>query len=72
MELFLGFAIVIVAYILLTYILYNAWEMLFEEASETATKGMKVVCIILGLLWPLTLLIIIPVTLIVLFNNLAK
>lgn len=72
MKLFLGFAIVIVAYILLTYILYNAWEMLFEEASETVTKGMKIVCIILGMLWPLTLLILVPVTIIFLYNNLAK
>jgi hypothetical protein len=70
MKLFLGF--VITAYILLTYILYNAWTMLFEEVSETVTKGMKVVCIILGLLWPLTLLILIPVTIIVLWSVLAK
>lgn len=62
MELFLYLIIAVVAYILFACILYNAWEMLFEEASETATKGMKIVCIILGLLWPLTLLIIIPVT----------
>jgi hypothetical protein len=69
MELFLGFVIVVAVYILLTYILYNAWVSLFEEVSETVTKGMKIVCIILGMLWPLTLLIIIPVTLIVLFNE---
>jgi hypothetical protein len=69
MELFLGFAIIIVSYILLTYILYNAWVSLFEEVFETVTKGMKITCIILGMLWPLTLLIIIPVTLIVLFNE---
>jgi hypothetical protein len=70
MKLFLGF--VIAVYILLTYILYNAWAMLFEEASETVTKGMKVVCIILGLLWPITLLILIPATFIVIVNNLKK
>lgn len=72
MKLFLGFAIIIAAYILLTYILYETWETLFEEVSETVTKGMKIMCIILGLLWPLTLLIIIPVTLIILFNELLS
>jgi ABC-type uncharacterized transport system YnjBCD permease subunit len=72
MELLLCLIITIAIYILLAYILYNAWTTIFEEASETVTKGMKVVCIILGLLWPITLLILIPATFIVIVNNLKK
>lgn len=60
--------------ILFGFIVQKAWEMLFEEMSETltVTKGMKILSIILGILWPISLLILPTVVIICLYNDLAK
>lgn len=72
MELFFGLIIIIAAYILFGYLSYMIWELLFDTVSKTVTKCMKIVSIILGILWPISLPILLVTTIYSLFNDLAK
>lgn len=75
MESFLGFTITVTVYILFAYLFYKTWELILEEVSETLNNYMVVISIILGILFPITSLIILPVTAIViykLFNDSTK
>ena len=70
MELFLGF--VIAVYILFSFLIYMIYEELLGVIFETLNKHIKTASIILGLLWPITLLILPVVAIIVLYNDLKK
>lgn len=72
MVLFLGFAIVIVVYILFAYFSYKLWEFFFDTIFETFNKCMKIASIILGIILPITFPILIIVTIIYLLYDLSK
>jgi hypothetical protein len=72
MELFLGFAIIIVAYILFACISYKLWVLFFDTVFKTFNKRMNTASIIFGVLWLIGLPILFFTTIVFLFYDLTK
>lgn len=64
MELFLGFTTIIAAYILFGYISYKIWLIAFDTIFGTLNKRMIIASKLFGILWPITLPILIIITIV--------
>jgi hypothetical protein len=67
MELFLYLIIGVVAYILFARISYKLWVLFFDTVFKTFNKRMIVISKMLGILWPISLPILLIITIISMF-----